>query len=81
MLAFLAKVLKWTRTSCFAMNTSVSSLDERGGDGRYIKLMGPLLQPDVDEKQTSLNRIELTDEFLQGVGRAVAEESVAAPGL
>jgi hypothetical protein len=63
------------------MNTSVSSLDARGADGRYIKLIGPLLQPDVDEKQTSLNRIELTGEFPQGVGRAVAEESVAAPGL
>jgi len=29
--------------------------------------MGPLLQPDIHEKQTSLDRIELTDEFLQGV--------------
>ena len=29
--------------------------------------MGPMLQPDISKKQTSLNRVELTDEFLRRV--------------
>jgi hypothetical protein len=32
-----------------------------------MKLIGPLLQPDMEEKQTSLDRVAPADEFLQGV--------------
>lgn len=32
------------------MNTSIPQLDPRGADGRYMKLMGPMLQPNKQEK-------------------------------
>jgi hypothetical protein len=32
-----------------------------------MKLLSPLLQQDTYEKQTSLDRVELADEFLQDV--------------
>jgi len=32
-----------------------------------MKLMGPMLQPDIHQKKTSLDRVELTEEFLQAV--------------
>jgi len=51
------------KSKCFLMNASVSSLDARSADGRYIMLMGPLLQPDRHENKTSLDRAELTDKF------------------
>jgi hypothetical protein len=47
----------------------VLALDARGAGGRYIKLMGPLLQPEAHENQTAMDLVELTDEFLRGPGQ------------
>jgi hypothetical protein len=52
----------------FSMNTSVLSLDGRGANRRYRKLIGPLLQPEMREQQASLKPVDVTDQFLQGVG-------------
>jgi hypothetical protein len=47
-----------------------------------MKLMGHLLQPDIPEKQTSMDPVELTDGFLRGVrnGGRRASSPPAAPG-
>jgi hypothetical protein len=50
------------------MNTSVLSLDARGANRAIYTLIGPLLQPETREKQASLKPVDVTDEFLQGVG-------------
>ena len=34
-----------------------------------MKLIGPMLQPDIQEKRTSLDRLEPAYELLQGVRR------------
>lgn len=44
-----------------------------------MKLMGHLLQPDIHEKQTSLDQVELTDEFLRGVRHGGRRPVVASP--
>jgi hypothetical protein len=43
-----------------------------GGDDIYRDR--PLLPLDMHEEKTSLDQLELTDEFLRGVGHSVADE-------
>jgi hypothetical protein len=40
----------------FAANAPVKLIDALARVGRYMKLIGPVLQPDISEKQTSLDR-------------------------
>jgi hypothetical protein len=43
--------------------------------------MGPLLQPEICEKQATLKPVDVTDEFLWGAGHCGADESIGVPGL
>jgi hypothetical protein len=56
----------------FAANASILKLDAHRANGRYMKLFGPMLQPDIEEKETSLDQVEVADEFLQGLVRAAS---------
>jgi hypothetical protein len=40
----------------------------------------PLLQPDVDENQTSLDPVELTAELVQGIGHGDRRKAYRGPG-
>ncbi len=42
--------------------------------------MGPMLQPNIHEKKTSLDRVELTNEFLQGVRNGGRRPVGPSPG-
>jgi hypothetical protein len=71
----------WWRIASFSMFTAVLSLDGRGADRRYRKLIGPCSQPEMREEQASLKPVDAIEKFLPGVGHGGCHERIGAAGL